>query len=327
MSSVVITIIYAFCGGIFGTSIGALWAFVLCTIIAVMGSLVVLAGGSDFVLMQVALGPIFGPAAGGFLSGVIAATYAHGVRKNHPTNNAKDIVTPLMGTSWDVLFVGGLTAVVSYYFTVLLAKIPFIQLGDGGAISIIILSILARVVFLKESAFGNRDSIDKHGIFGTNNYELSWCGYMTPKPLLMIIGISMGGVSAAIASGTLDVLRPLVEAGKIPANMAHIVPLFFTWGISGIMLTMMALGQGALGKVPVTHAISLVGALMFLHTEPIFGKDIAILFGILGGIMGMAVQEFGARVFWNHGGNHVDPPAFSIAINTLFINILFYYIG
>ena len=42
--------------------------------------------------------------------------------------------------------------------------------------------------------------------------------------------------------------------------------------------------------------------------------------------MGMAVQEFGARVFWNHGGNHIDPPAFSIAVNTLFINILFSFI-
>ena len=114
MSSVMVTIIYAFCGGIFGASVGALWAFILCTIIAVMGALVVLAGGSDFILMQVALGPIFGPAAGGFLSGVVAATYSHGVRINHPTNNAKDIVTPLMGTSWDVLFVGGIAAVISF---------------------------------------------------------------------------------------------------------------------------------------------------------------------------------------------------------------------
>ena len=93
----------------------------------------------DFILMQIALGPIFGPASGGFLSGVIAATYSHGVKKNHPTNSAKDIVTPLMGTSWDVLFVGGLTAVVSFYFAMLLSKIPYIQLGDTGAISIVIL--------------------------------------------------------------------------------------------------------------------------------------------------------------------------------------------
>ncbi len=327
MSNVMVTVIYAFCGGIFGASVGALWAFILCTIIAVMGALVVLAGGSDFILMQVALGPIFGPAAGGFLSGVVAATYAHGVRKNHPTNNAKDIVTPLMGTSWDVLFVGGIAAVISFYFAMLLSHIPYIKLGDTGAISIVIISLLSRVIFLKESIFGSKESIQKHGIFGTNHYELSWCGYMTPKPLLMMIGISMGGVSAAIAAGTLSVLRPLVESGQINASLAWTVPLFFTWGISGIMLTMMALGQGATGKVPVTHAISLVGALMFLHTEPIFGANTAILFGILGGIMGMAVQEFGARVFWNHGGNHIDPPAFSIAINTLFINILFSFIS
>lgn len=327
MSNVMVTIIYAFCGGVFGASIGALWAFILCTLIAVMGALVVLAGGSDFILMQVALGPIFGPAAGGFLSGVVAATYAHGVRKNHPTNNAKDIVTPLMGTSWDVLFVGGISAVISFYFAALLSKVPFIQLGDTGAISIVVLSLISRVLFLKESIFGNKESIEKHGIFGTNNYELSWCGYMTPKPLLMMIGISMGGFSAAVAAGTLSLLRPLVESGQINAGLAWTVPLFFTWGISGIMLTMMALGQGATGRVPVTHAISLVGALMFLHTEPIFGTNTAILFGILGGIMGMAVQEFGARVFWNHGGNHIDPPAFSIAVNTLFINILFSFIS
>ena len=144
------------------------------------------------------------------------------------------------------------------------------------------------MLFLKESIFGNKESIQKHGIFGTNHYELSWCGYMTPKPLLMMIGISMGGVSAAIAAGTLSVLRPLVESGQIHASLAWTVPLFFTWGISGIMLTMMALGQGATGKVPVTHAISLVGALMFLHTEPYVGANTAILFGILGGIMGMA---------------------------------------
>ena len=36
---------------------------------------------------------------------------------------------------------------------------------------------------------------------------------------------------------------------------------------------MMALGQGVIGRVPVTHAISLVGALMFLHTEPYVGAD------------------------------------------------------
>ena len=71
---------------------------------------------------------------------------------------------------------------------------------------------------------------------------------------------------------------------------------------------------------------ALHGQFHCFYTEPYVGANTAILFGILGGIMGMAVQEFGARVFWNHGGNHIDPPAFSIAVNTLFINILFYYI-
>lgn len=313
------TLLFVFVGGVFGASIGALWAFVLCTTIAVMGCLVILAGGTDYILMQVALGPIFSPAYGGFLSGVIAATYAGGIRKNHPTNSPKDIVAPLMGTSWDVLFVGGVASIISYGFTSILGNIPILKNGDTGAISIVLMSILARVLFLKETPFGNSKSIEKYGIFGTNEYALSWVGWMTPKPLLIIISASMGGFAAAIAMGTQEVLAPLVEAGKVSAGSAYTVSLFFTWGISGIMLTMMTLGQGVVAKVPVTHAMSLVGALMFLKTG-------SLLCGVFGGVMGMAVQEFGARVFWNHGGNHIDPPAFSIAINTLVIYIFFTFI-
>lgn len=326
MSSAVVTIIYAFAGGVFGTSIGALWAFILCSLLAVMGSLVILAGGSSFLLMEVALGPIFGPAAGGFLSGVIAATYAHGIRKNHPGGSGKDIITPLVGTSWDVLAVGGIAAVASVYLMKLLALVPFLNKGDLGALSIIILSLLARVLFLKEGLFGNKESIQKHGLLGTDNYSISWVGYMSPAPLLLIMGMGVGALSAAIAAGTQDVLKPLVESGVVDSAVSWNVSLFFTWGLSGVMLTMMALGQGNTGKVPVTHAMSLVGALMFLHTAPIYGTNIAILFGVLGGVLGSFVQEFGARIFWNHGGNHIDPPAFSIMVNTLVINIIFYFI-
>lgn len=321
MSEAVITLL-AFCGGIFGASIGGLWAFILCALIAVLGCLVVLAGGTSFILLDVALGPIFGPAAGGFLSGVVATTYAK-AKGNQPTDNAKDILTPLMGTSWDVLCVGGVAAVICYYMTKWLAYVPIIGNGDTGAVSIVILSLLARFIFLKEGPFGCKESIDKHGLMGTDNYSISWCGYMTPPMLLLTIGAAMGGVSAAVAHGLSTALEPLVLAGVVEPATARIVPLFFMWGISGVMLTMMALGQGAIGKVPVTHAMSLAGALMYLQTAPIYGANVAIMFGVLGGIMGMAAQELGARLFWNHGSNHVDPPAFSIAVTTIVINTFF----
>lgn len=284
-----------------------------------MGMLVILAGGTDFILTQVALGPIFGPNVGGFLSGVVAATYAQGVRKNHPTGSAKDIGTPLMGTSWDVLLVGGLTAIASLLFTNAMVHVPFIGLGDMGALSIVVFSLLARVVFLKEGIFGNSKSMRELGIFETKNYELSWVGWMTPKPLLIVISVAMGGLAAAIAHGTQVALIPFVESGSVSESSAYLVSLFFGWGVSGMSLIMLALGQGVVARVPVTHAMTLVGALMYLQTGSIW-------MGVLGGVMGMGVQEFGARTFWNHGSNHLDPPAFSIMVNTIFINILFTFI-
>ncbi len=46
------------------------------------GALMVLAGGSDFLLLQVGLGPIFGVYGPGFTAGIVASTYAASVRKN-----------------------------------------------------------------------------------------------------------------------------------------------------------------------------------------------------------------------------------------------------
>ena len=325
MNDTTLTIIYAFAGGVFGTSIGALWAFILCTLLAMFGSFMVLQGGDGYFLSYVALGPIFGPAVGGFLSGVVASTYAAGVRKNHPTNNGKDIITPLVGTSWDVLVVGGLTAVVSLYLMEVLKLIPFLNQSDIGAISIIIISLVTRVLFLKEGVCGKKESIKEFGLFGTNNYAISWVGWQSPPAKLAVMGISFGAFSGAIVAGMQGLLNPLVEQGSVDKGTAHLVCLFFTWALSGVMLTMLCLSEGDKIKVPVTHAIGLVASLVFLHTEPLVGANNAILFAMLGGLTAVIFQEIGARLFYNHGGNHVDPPAFSIAVNVFIYNIFFFY--
>ena len=53
-------ILLAFGGGIFGACLGGLWSFIMCGFLTMLGCLVVLGGGSDFLLLQVGLGPIFG---------------------------------------------------------------------------------------------------------------------------------------------------------------------------------------------------------------------------------------------------------------------------
>jgi len=52
-----------------------------------------------------------------------------------------------------------------------------------------------------------------------------------------------------------------------------------------------------------------------------------LLFGsvIVAGIVGMLAALLGelmARLFWNHGTNHIDPPACSIAFGTFLLNIV-----
>ena len=37
-------------------------------------------------------------------------------------------------------------------------------------------------------------------------------------------------------------------------------------------------------------------------------------------ILATALQELMARMFWNHGSNHIDPPATAITIGTFVLN-------
>ena len=80
---------YLHSAGIFGSSLGALWSFCLCVFLTIAGGLVVVSGGSDFLLLQVGLGPIFGPHTGGFVAGIVAATYAADLRKKSSDRRCK----------------------------------------------------------------------------------------------------------------------------------------------------------------------------------------------------------------------------------------------
>ena len=50
-----------FCRGNSRTTLGGLYAFVICALLVLLGCISVLGGGSDFMLLNVGLGPIFGP--------------------------------------------------------------------------------------------------------------------------------------------------------------------------------------------------------------------------------------------------------------------------
>lgn len=306
----------AFGGGMFGASLGALWAFCLCGLLTMLGCLVVLGGGSDFLLLQVGLGPIFGPHTGGFVAAVVASTYAAGFRKNHPSGAAKDILSPLVDSSWDVLVVGGLSAVFGLVLVPVLAKIPIVREFDLLALSILINIWLARYLFQKEMPWGNMESIRKYGWLKTDNYAISWVGWMSPPSRLVTIGAGMGVLSGGVAMGFREHLLPLAEQGLVSEAAAFVAPLIFCWGFSAVMLTMLNFGQASIQKSPVTHCMAIMGAWGYLQTGSLV---MAMIFGIAAAF----IEELTARMFYNHGSNHLDPPAAGIAFATLIMNLLF----
>ncbi|MDR1044405.1 MAG: hypothetical protein LBP33_04705 [Candidatus Adiutrix sp.] len=309
------TVLMAFTGGLFGAALGALWSFCLCGLVTMIGCAVVLAGGPDFLLLQVGLGPVFGPQAGGFLAGVIAASYA-GARGKHPGGSGRDILTPLIGSSWDVLLVGGLGAVAGVLLPPLLASVPVIREFDHLGLSIIVVTFAARAVFYKEGPFGRKDSIARHGLMSTDHYGLSWVGWMSPPSRLLIVGAGAGGLAGAVARFSSEALGPLAAAGSVSPAGAATVPIIFCWGLSAVMLTGLQLGQGNVQKVPVTHCMAVLGALSFIYTGSLIGA-------VAGGIFGAFLQELCARLFINHGSDHLDPPAAGIAFGVFTLNIIF----
>ena len=309
------TLVMCFAGGIVGGALGGLFSFIICGLLVLAGCLVIMASGSDFILLQVGLGPVFGPHVGGFASGVAAATYAAAVKKNHPGGAAKDILSSLMGTSWDVLLVGGFTAILGHLLVQFFARIPVINQTDLIALSVVATAVLARLFFQKEMPWGNTRSISDIGYLKTDDHKISWVPWMLPIPKMIIYGFGAGVLSAAMASQAKAVMDPLAASGAISAAGAFVVPLILGWAAAAISLIALQLGTGAIQQVPVWHCQAILSAMAYLY----FGN---ILIAGLVGVCAALLQELMARMFWNHGSNHIDPPAAAIAVGTLMLNII-----
>ncbi len=307
------TLILCFGGGIVGAALGGLFSFVLCGIIVLSGCLVLLQGGSDFLLLQVGLGPIFGPHVGGFAAGVAGATYAAAIKKSMP-GGGKDILSPLMPQSWDVLLVGGIFAVIGHLIVQAFGKVPFVQDFDIIALSVATTAILCRLIFMKEMPWGNAASIKEKG-FLKGNLDLAWLPWTHPLPKMLLFGLGAGLFSTALAIGAQGAMQPLVDKGVIPAGTAFVVPLILGWAVGAVSLIALQLGTGAIQQVPVWHAQAILSAMAYLYFGS-FGVVVVVA------LLATLLQEFMARVFWYHGSNHIDPPACCIALGTFILNCL-----
>ena len=305
------TLLMCFAGGILGTALGGLYAFVICALAVLLGCISVLGGGPEFFLLNVGLGPIFGPHVGGFASGCAAVSYAVGVKKNLESASGKDILSPLMDTSWDVLLVGGVFAVFGHAVFNLLLKIPWVSDFDCIALTVVISAMVARLLFHQgEMPWGTKESIKEHGYL---KWSCQWIPWMNVPSRQIVFGFAAGVFAGSLAWWAKGVTDPLIAAKTISGLAGFLTCIILSWSIASFSLIALQLGTGAIQKVPVWHCQSILAALAYMHFE-------SILIAGFVGIGAIFLQDLMGRMFWNHGSNHVDPPACAIATGTFILN-------
>ncbi|MFB6205348.1 MAG: hypothetical protein ABEJ05_02310, partial [Haloglomus sp.] len=97
--------------------------------------------------------------------------------------------------------------------------------------------------------------------------------------------------------------------------------IFMGYAISAISLLFLNLG---VEKIPVTHHITLMGAVGAVIAMPMFGTEVAAILaaGVFGAVSGL-FGELTQRIFYSHSGTHVDPPAMAITIVMFIVGVLF----
>jgi hypothetical protein len=129
-----------------------------------------------------------------------------------------------------------------------------------------------------------------------------------------IIGVGVGILSGALAMGTKGVLDSMVAQGTIGAGDTFVVPLIIGLSLAAISLTGLNFAAGTIQKYPVWHCQAILAALAYLY----FGS---LVISAIVGMLASFLQELMARMFYNHGSSHIDPPACAIALGTFILNL------
>ncbi|QZP38615.1 hypothetical protein [Halobaculum magnesiiphilum] len=324
--------ITALAGGAFGAALGALPAFVFTGFVVFLGeglailqreigTLPGINGGelAAGVTGVIGFGAVTGP-HNAFAGGVAASAYAG---KKYPEMEpdgwdyhfGKNILYAF-GTKPDILAVGAVFGLLGMLINQVGAAIG--TPTDTIALSVVLTALIARVAFgyplvgkaaggslLDMSPFereepravadGGEVSIEHEGRLATEPWlphQYKWAGVAT----IGLVGGILGGYI-------------WIRTGSI----------FLGYAISAMSLLFLNLG---VEKIPVTHHITLIGAVGAVVVAPVAGSVVALLaagaFGVFSGLLGEVTQ----RVMYAHSGTHVDPPAMAIALAMLVVAVL-----
>ncbi|MFC7132010.1 MULTISPECIES: hypothetical protein [Salinibaculum] len=334
--------ITALAGGAFGAALGALPAFIFTGFVVFLGEgLAILersVGGAlgavnptdvaTGVTGVIGFGAITGPHIA-FAGGVAASAYAG---KKYPEMEpdgwdyhfGKNILYAF-GTKPDILAVGAIFGLLGMLITQLgnaLVVVSGTAATDFIAFSVFATAFIARAVFgypivgrpsgsslLDMSPF-EREEPRAQADGGEVPTEHK--GRLATEPWLphqyKWSGVTVIGLVGGILGGYI-----YIQTGSI----------FLGYAISAISLLFLNLG---VEKIPVTHHITLIGAVGAVVFLPEAGAVAALLaagvFGAVSGLLGELTQ----RLFYSHSGTHVDPPAMAIAI-AMFVVVVLSLVG
>lgn len=286
---VLFNILAAFGAGVLAASIGAVNAFIMTGIMAIIAGVTACAGVADGVSSVVAFGTLLGPHMS-FAAGAAATAYAK--KKGYIDNGcALGQGLTYLGKA-DVLVVGGIFGIIAYLIAdFVVAKIfgGLIPYGtDNPGMTVVISGIIARLAFTD------------NGVKSANPTLMSKGSDLTAL-LVRAAGLSLavGGTGAALAAAGASLAGyNLIIFGL--AAVTLIFPGMGSWhhiGIISAYATMIAVGAGmAAGGVVVMALIA--------------GLVVAILCNMENCLINTGVDS------------HIDGEGFSICIMTIVLNVV-----
>ncbi|MFV0504344.1 MAG: hypothetical protein ACK5LT_10315 [Lachnospirales bacterium] len=281
-------LVAAFGGGLIGAYMGALPAFILTGVVALVGGVVSIAGGADLAIGAIAFGSYLGPHVS-FAGGVAAAGYA---AKRKKLSSGTDILSSLNGLQDPMtLVVGGVFGVIGFLLCYFYGSVLKLNTDLPGSV-VVTSAIIVRLAFGTTGLFGEKPE-------GDRKFLTMGDGLICNILLGLGVGIATSFVYAS-----------LIKSGVDPALLGSYPVICF--GIAAVSLVFAQTGFAT----PATHHIALISALAAVMSgSPIIGA----LFGVIAVLFG----DFFAKTFNSNCDTHIDPPAFTIFTLTFALNLIF----
>ncbi len=279
----------AFCGGAFGAAFGALAALILFGLLVIVGSMLAVHAGDTTMLSDIAFGGIFGPHVA-FAGGVAASAYA--AQKKLLKTSGRDIITPLLfQKNTEPLLIGGLFGIFGFCLNFILTSLVpnAIPQVDTIAATIFFSGLTARILYSNRPVINTKTQFTK-AAQGDKKLGI-WLPWETDWLTITFFGAVFGLIAAQVA---------------IYTDME-----FLMFGIAVFSLVFLQFGN----HIPIIHHIVLPASLAA-------GIGDSLIFGVAFGVLGALFGELGARLFYNRGDTHIDPPAFSIFATSICLAVV-----